>query len=166
MKFLLLLSLATIGESQFIQKLKPAPRSEYQTTTKAYSYNNFVPYQYNEHVVLDQVRLNQLHEYELGNAEVKRNETDAEKLSKDLFENYDWRIKPPNLRLNGSTLRRGTTVMFALYIIELLSINDEKMYLEMRTWLELSFHDPRLMWNASKYDGITMLTKVGQINLK
>ncbi|XP_067144539.1 neuronal acetylcholine receptor subunit alpha-7-like isoform X1 [Centruroides vittatus] len=74
-----------------------------------------------------------------------------QKLRKDLLKNYDKIARPV---LDDSN---ATTLYFGLIPIYLSEINEEKNYIKLEAWLQLTWTDHHLVWQPENYSGIELM---------
>ncbi|XP_059165447.1 neuronal acetylcholine receptor subunit alpha-3-like [Physella acuta] len=73
------------------------------------------------------------------------------RLLKDLLQDYDKRVRPAQ-RITDTVI-----TSFGLGLKSLLYLDEKREYMETVSYMLTSWHDGRLMWNASQYGGIDSL---------
>lgn len=74
-----------------------------------------------------------------------------QKLRNDLLRNYD-KVARPVLDENNTT-----EISFTLSPIYLSELNEEKQFIKLETWLQLTWYDHHLIWRPDNYSGILLI---------
>lgn len=77
------------------------------------------------------------------------NETDQDKLKKDLFANYD-RFSRPDEHFNATKVKFGVSILH-------LESDERKSTVTVHSWLRMIWNDPKLQWNESDYGDVSVL---------
>ncbi|KAK5638080.1 hypothetical protein RI129_012375 [Pyrocoelia pectoralis] len=77
------------------------------------------------------------------------NETNQDKLKKDLFANYD-RFSKPTEHFNITKVKFGVSILH-------LEADERRSTVTVQSWLRMIWNDPKLQWNESDYGNVSVL---------